>query len=367
MVACADIHSLNCIDAPSKNCGTLLSYPFFTSFILLSAFMITNLFLAVVMDNFMYLTLDSSIVYCQHIHHFIEIWQEFDSGVTGKLHSSNLIPLLRRMPPPLGFGQHCPKRTVYAKLASMDVPVDEQAMIWYKELLLILLIKCLRLRGKNQRIRKDILAIDPNTDGNMLDRVLPPRKNFANHPEFKIFCASNAIKYYFRVFVALLKKIRKQQSNQEFIRRWRICIGKSVRKSVADVVMERQMNDLSTADDDPEEHQAKVFNESLSARSLYGSHSVKALAETYKAKGDGGGHSAKCLNAGHSAKSLNEGKNAKGNSAGHNARLSNENKNINDFKEDQTANDFGADNTAQDVVEDRTGVDSSKDHTTKSR
>ena len=228
MIACADVKTLNCIDDASKNCGTILSYPFFTSFIFLSAFMITNLFLAVIMDNFMYLTLDSSVVYCQHIHHFIAIWREFDPGETGRVHSSYLVTLLRRLPPPLGFGQHCPRRTVYAKLVNMDVPVDDKSMVWYKELLLILLIRCLRLRGKNELMRKDIQAIDSCVDEKILDSVLPTKHSKIRKSDFKIFCASNTIKYHFRVFVEMLKKVRQQQSDHDLVKCWKMCIGKNV-------------------------------------------------------------------------------------------------------------------------------------------
>ena len=43
-------------------CGSLIAYPFFISFFIGTAFLILNLFVAVIMDNFDYLTRDWSIL-----------------------------------------------------------------------------------------------------------------------------------------------------------------------------------------------------------------------------------------------------------------------------------------------------------------
>ena len=227
MTACSDVHSLNCIDAPTKNCGTLLSYPFYISFIFLSAFMITNLFLAVIMDNFMYLTLDSSVVYCQHIHHFMGLWREFDSDESGKIHSSYIITLIRRLPPPLGFGQHCPRRTIFAKLVTLNIPTDHKGFVSYNELLIPLLLYRLGLQGKNKLVREDILALHTNVDAQLLDKVLPINTENPEPSEFRVFCAANAVKYHFRVFVELLRKIRVEEKEHPLLQRWFTSIRKS--------------------------------------------------------------------------------------------------------------------------------------------
>ena len=43
-------------------CGNKLTYVFFVSFVFLCSFLMLNLFVAVIMDNFDYLTRDSSIL-----------------------------------------------------------------------------------------------------------------------------------------------------------------------------------------------------------------------------------------------------------------------------------------------------------------
>lgn len=228
MLACGDMKSMNCIDDPMKNCGTLLAYPFFTSFVFLSAFMITNLFLAVIMDNFMYLTLDSSVLYCQHIHDFTRVWIQFDRNYTGKIDVRYLVALLRKVPPPLGFGQLCPRRSIYTKIVAMNLPPeDDNHTIKFNEVLLILIIRSLNLQGRNEAIRKDFYAIDSKIDEQLLDRILPvDKKNQRRLSKFRIFCASNTIKFHFKVFVDLLVQVRKKHVDHELIRSWKKCTGK---------------------------------------------------------------------------------------------------------------------------------------------
>ena len=68
---------------PDKKCGSNLTYPFFVSFIFLCSFLMLNLFVAVIMDNFDYLTRDSSILGAHHLDEFIRIWAEYDPSATG--------------------------------------------------------------------------------------------------------------------------------------------------------------------------------------------------------------------------------------------------------------------------------------------
>ena len=63
---------------PEKTCGSPLAYAYFVSFIFLCSFLMLNLFVAVIMDNFDYLTRDSSILGAHHLDEFIRIWAEYD-------------------------------------------------------------------------------------------------------------------------------------------------------------------------------------------------------------------------------------------------------------------------------------------------
>jgi len=67
------------------DCGSDLSYVYFVTFIFLCSFIMLNLFVAVIMDNFDYLTRDSSILGSHHLGEFITVWSEYDpSGTYGK-------------------------------------------------------------------------------------------------------------------------------------------------------------------------------------------------------------------------------------------------------------------------------------------
>ena len=59
-------------------CGSITTYTYFVSFIFLCSFIMLNLFVAVIMDNFDYLTRDSSILGSHHLGEFISVWSEYD-------------------------------------------------------------------------------------------------------------------------------------------------------------------------------------------------------------------------------------------------------------------------------------------------
>lgn len=48
----------------------------------LSCLQMLNLFVAVIMDNFDYLTRDSSILGAHHLDEFVRIWAEYDPNAT---------------------------------------------------------------------------------------------------------------------------------------------------------------------------------------------------------------------------------------------------------------------------------------------
>ncbi|KAB7498246.1 Voltage-dependent N-type calcium channel subunit alpha-1B, partial [Armadillidium nasatum] len=61
-----------------KECGSDIAYAYFVSFIFFCSFLMLNLFVAVIMDNFDYLTRDSSILGAHHLDEYIRIWAEYD-------------------------------------------------------------------------------------------------------------------------------------------------------------------------------------------------------------------------------------------------------------------------------------------------
>lgn len=80
---------------------------------------IINLFVAVIMDNFDYLTRDWSILGPHHLDEFIRLWSEYDPDAKGRIKHLDVVTLLRKISPPLGFGKLCPHR-VACKVSKRD-------------------------------------------------------------------------------------------------------------------------------------------------------------------------------------------------------------------------------------------------------
>ncbi|KAG1943378.1 voltage-dependent N-type calcium channel subunit alpha-1B [Pimephales promelas] len=96
-----------------KECGSDFAYFYFVSFIFLCSFLMLNLFVAVIMDNFEYLTRDASILGPHHLDEFIRVWAEYDPAACGRMPYLDMYEMLRHMSPPLGLGKKCPPRIAY--------------------------------------------------------------------------------------------------------------------------------------------------------------------------------------------------------------------------------------------------------------
>ncbi|KHJ85246.1 hypothetical protein OESDEN_15032 [Oesophagostomum dentatum] len=76
----------------------------------MKSFQVINLFVAVIMDNFDYLTRDWSILGPHHLEEFVRLWSEYDPDAKGRIKHLDVVTLLRKISPPLGFGKLCPHR-----------------------------------------------------------------------------------------------------------------------------------------------------------------------------------------------------------------------------------------------------------------
>ncbi|KAL7669230.1 hypothetical protein ACOME3_009895 [Neoechinorhynchus agilis] len=81
MLGCSDYRIVPCDKrsrSKSEQCGTSFAVPYFVSFYSICSFLIINLFVAVIMDNFDYLTRDWSILGAHHLDEFVRLWSEYD-------------------------------------------------------------------------------------------------------------------------------------------------------------------------------------------------------------------------------------------------------------------------------------------------
>ncbi|NP_031605.2 voltage-dependent N-type calcium channel subunit alpha-1B isoform 2 [Mus musculus] len=114
--------------ANASECGSDFAYFYFVSFIFLCSFLMLNLFVAVIMDNFEYLTRDSSILGPHHLDEFIRVWAEYDPAACGRISYNDMFEMLKHMSPPLGLGKKCPARVAYKRLVRMNMPISNEDM-----------------------------------------------------------------------------------------------------------------------------------------------------------------------------------------------------------------------------------------------
>ncbi|XP_076286450.1 calcium voltage-gated channel subunit cacophony isoform X16 [Lasioglossum baleicum] len=162
-------------------CGSNIAYAYFVSFIFFCSFLMLNLFVAVIMDNFDYLTRDSSILGAHHLDEFVRIWAEYDPSATGKIHYTEMYDMLKNMDPPLGFGNKCPNRLAYKKLIRMNMPVDSDGKVKFTTTLFALIRENLSIKMRrademnqaNEELRDTIRSIWPLQAKKILDLLIP--------------------------------------------------------------------------------------------------------------------------------------------------------------------------------------------------
>ncbi|XP_048506529.1 voltage-dependent calcium channel type A subunit alpha-1 isoform X26 [Athalia rosae] len=166
---------------PAETCGSNLTFAYFVSFIFFCSFLMLNLFVAVIMDNFDYLTRDSSILGAHHLDEFVRIWAEYDPNATGKIHYTEMYDMLKNMDPPLGFGNKCPNRLAYKKLIRMNMPVDVDGKVNFTTTLFALIRENLSIKMRtaeemdraDDELRVTIQNIWPLQAKKMLDLLIP--------------------------------------------------------------------------------------------------------------------------------------------------------------------------------------------------
>ena len=120
---------------------------------------------------------------------FIPVWSGWSlislSYLRGLVHYTDLLPLLRQIDPPLGFGSKCPDLLAYKRLVRMNMPVDEEGKVHFKSTLFSLIRINLQIFMRSmeemdqadQELRAAIQKSWPITRGGtppMVDLLVPP-------------------------------------------------------------------------------------------------------------------------------------------------------------------------------------------------
>uniref|UniRef100_A0A4W6F8G4 Voltage-dependent L-type calcium channel subunit alpha n=1 Tax=Lates calcarifer TaxID=8187 RepID=A0A4W6F8G4_LATCA len=157
-------------------CGSNFAIKGFYSYLL----QILNLFVAVIMDNFDYLTRDWSLLGPHHLDEFKKIWAEYDPEATGRIKHLDVVTLLRRIQPPLGFGKFCPHRAACKRLVGMNMPLNSDGTVTFNATLFALVRTALKIKTEgnfeqaNEELRAIIKQIWKRTSMKLLDQVIPP-------------------------------------------------------------------------------------------------------------------------------------------------------------------------------------------------
>ncbi|ESO09535.1 hypothetical protein HELRODRAFT_73530, partial [Helobdella robusta] len=168
----------------TKNCGLNIAIPYFVSFIFFCSFLMLNLFVAVIMDNFDYLTRDSSILGPHHLDEFIRVWANYDPTATGRILYTDMYDMLRNMEPPVGFGKKCPYRLAYRKLIRMNMPVADNGTVHFTTTFFALIRESLSIRmgpasemnKQDEALRETIKTLWPIQSKKMHLLMVPPNE-----------------------------------------------------------------------------------------------------------------------------------------------------------------------------------------------
>uniref|UniRef100_A0A8D2NF47 Voltage-dependent R-type calcium channel subunit alpha n=1 Tax=Zonotrichia albicollis TaxID=44394 RepID=A0A8D2NF47_ZONAL len=203
----------------NERCGTDLAYVYFVSFIFFCSFLMLNLFVAVIMDNFEYLTRDSSILGPHHLDEFVRIWAEYDRAACGRISYKDMYKLVRVISPPLGLGENCPYRVACKRLVLMNMPVAEDMTVHFTSTLMALIRTALDIKiakggadwqQLDSELQKEILTIWPHLSQKMLDLLVPMPKT-SDLTVGKIYAAMMIMDYYKQ---SKAKKQRQQLEEQ---------------------------------------------------------------------------------------------------------------------------------------------------------
>uniref|UniRef100_A0A7S3DJI7 Calcium-channel protein CCH1 n=1 Tax=Palpitomonas bilix TaxID=652834 RepID=A0A7S3DJI7_9EUKA len=115
-------------------CGNIVvALIYFISFTFLGTFIILNLFIAVILDNFSEAVKnDNAALPKDNLQSFAEAWAEFDHNANRLISREHLFDLLRRLEPPLGLGIAATRAEVLRVLATLNIP-DRNGEVQYMD------------------------------------------------------------------------------------------------------------------------------------------------------------------------------------------------------------------------------------------
>ena len=116
----------NPADGHGSTCGSSFATFYMISFVLSGSFVILNLFVAVIVDNFEFLTQGEAELGAEGLDIFTEMWAKFDETNKGYITLNQLRAMLTEIEPPFGL-KGCPDFIINSKLAHARCPARHKA------------------------------------------------------------------------------------------------------------------------------------------------------------------------------------------------------------------------------------------------
>merc|ERR1712142_608010 len=217
---CLNRPDVVCENDPTQTCGNNFALVYFITFNMICSFLIINLFVAIIMDNFDYLTRDWSILGPHHLEEYVRIWSEYDPEATGRMKHIDIVNMLKRIEPPLGFGKCCPHREACKRLVSMNMMMNNDGTVDFHATLFALVRTSLSIKKpdvkasekqntrENRQLRRVITNIWNRTSDDMLNRIIKQKAD--DGITVGKFYATFLIQEYFRRF-----KKKRQEENRK--------------------------------------------------------------------------------------------------------------------------------------------------------
>ncbi|KAF3702286.1 Voltage-dependent N-type calcium channel subunit alpha-1B Brain calcium channel III [Channa argus] len=186
-----------------KECGSDFAYFYFVSFIFLCSFLMLNLFVAVIMDNFEYLTRDASILGPHHLDEFIRVWAEYDPAACPIVFKETV------MVSDVNVCSHSqthidPPLTTWKRLVKMNMPIADNNTVQFTSTLMALIRTALEIKLASgvlaQRLcdadlKREISRVWPNLTQKTLDLLVTPHK-YNELTVGKVYAALMIFDYY---------------------------------------------------------------------------------------------------------------------------------------------------------------------------
>jgi voltage-dependent calcium channel L type alpha-1D len=182
---------------------------YFVSFVIIGAFVMLNLFIAVIMENFSFISQleDASDVTLADFQRFSRVWQHYDPERTRSISVNMLAAFLRRLEPPLGLGRDVDLGVAKQVAASLDVPLNSDGRVSFNDWLFILTS---RVYGN----RVDPIDIEHAVERHLNRSFKKKRLRVGEGNNERVFAVSQAVAVV-KIQRAWRQHLRRRQERQE--------------------------------------------------------------------------------------------------------------------------------------------------------